>query len=123
VGAFGLASLLIAALGIYSVLAYAVSARLHELAMRMALGARSSSVFSLVLRQGMRPVLVGILLGVAGAIAAGRMLSSLLFGVAPTDVTTIVTVIAVTLGAALLASVLPARRAAGTSVLRILRYE
>jgi putative ABC transport system permease protein len=123
VGTFGVASLLIAALGIYSVLAYAVSARLHELAMRMALGARSSSVFSLVLKQGMRPVLVGILLGVAGAIAAGRMLSSLLFGVSPTDATTIVTVVAVTLGAALLASVLPARRAAGTSVLRILRYE
>ncbi|HUF73299.1 MAG TPA: ABC transporter permease [Gammaproteobacteria bacterium] len=123
VGGFGISSLLIAALGIYSVLAYAVSVRHHELAMRMALGARRGRVLALVLRQGMRPVLVGIGLGVVGAIALGRLLSSLLFGVAPTDATTIATVVAVTLTTALLASVLPARRAAGTSVLRALRYE
>jgi predicted permease len=123
VGAFGVSSLLIAAVGIYSVLAYAVSARHHELAMRMALGARRGRVLALVLRQGMRPVLVGIALGVVGAIALGRTLSSLLFGVAPTDSTTIVTVVVLTLTAALLASILPARRAAGTSVLRALRYE
>jgi ABC-type antimicrobial peptide transport system permease subunit len=71
----------------------------------------------------MRPVLVGIALGVVGAIALGRTLSSLLFGVAPTDSTMIVTVVVLTLTAALLASILPARRAAGTSVLRALRYE
>ena len=123
VGGFGISSLLIAALGVYSVLAYAVSVRHHELALRMALGARRGRVLSLVLRQGMRPVLVGIGLGVVGAIALGRLLSSLLFGVAPTDATTIATVVAVTLTTALLASVLPARRAAGTSVLRALRYE
>lgn len=123
VGGLGIASLAIAALGIYSVLAYAVSARLHELAMRMALGARRRSVSSLVLRQGMRPVLVGIGLGIAGAIALGRALSGLLFGVAPTDGTTIALVITVTLAASLLATILPARRAASTSVLRILRYE
>jgi predicted permease len=123
VGAFGVASLLIAVLGIYSVLAYAVSARHHELAMRIALGASRSDVFSLVLGQGMRPVLVGIGLGLAGAIALGRMLSSLLFGVAPNDATTIAVVVAVTCVAAFVASLLPARRATGTSVLAVLRYE
>jgi len=105
------------------VLAYAVSARHHELAMRMALGARRGRVLALVLRQGMRPVLVGIAAGIVGALALGRTLSSLLFGVAPTDSTTIVTVVVLTLTAALQASILPSRRAAGTSVLRALRYE
>jgi hypothetical protein len=123
VGAFGAASLLIAVIGIYSVLAYAVSARRHELAMRIALGASRSNVFSLVLGQGMRPVLFGIALGLAGAAALGRLLSSLLFGVTSTDPTTITVVVMVTCLAALLASILPARKATGTSVLAVLRYE
>jgi putative ABC transport system permease protein len=123
VGSFGLASLLIAALGIYSVLAYAVSARHHELAMRMALGAHRRSVLSFVLKQGLRPVLAGIGLGLIGAIALGRMLSGFLYGVAPTDATTFAVVVAVTLLAAVLASVFPARRAVRTSVLTVLRYE
>ncbi|HMB73549.1 MAG TPA: FtsX-like permease family protein, partial [Gammaproteobacteria bacterium] len=123
VGAFGAASLLIAALGIYSVLAYTVSARRHELALRMALGAGRGNVLAFVLRQGMLPVLVGIVVGIAAAMALGSVLASLLYEVAPTDAATLLTVVAVTLIAALLASLLPARRAAGTSLLNALRYE
>jgi ABC-type antimicrobial peptide transport system permease subunit len=123
VAAFGIASLIIAALGIYSVLAYATSTRSHELAMRMALGAARTNVLLLVLCQGMQPVLIGVAFGLTAAIAFGRMLESLLFEVSPTDTLTLATVVAVTLIAAVLASVLPARRAARTPLLSALRYE
>ena len=123
VGAFGLASLLIAALGIYSVLAYSVSARRHELALRMTLGADRGSVQALVLRQGMKPVLIGIVLGVTAAMVLGSVIASLLFDVATNDSTTLLSVIGITFITAILASLIPARRAASTSLLTALRYE
>ncbi|HEU4617142.1 MAG TPA: ABC transporter permease [Gammaproteobacteria bacterium] len=123
VAAFGAASLLVAALGVYGALAYAVASRTRELAIRMALGAPERSVRRMVLKQGMRPVLLGLGLGVAGALVVGRFLSTLLFGVAPTDPATLMAVAAVTLVAALLAAWLPARRAARAPVLEALRYE
>jgi predicted permease len=123
VAGFGIASLLIAALGTYSVLSYAVAARTHEFAMRMALGAPRGKVLVLVLRQGMAPVLLGLALGIAAALGMGRLLANLYFSVVPSDATTLATVTAVTLAVALLASLLPAQRAARTSLLDALRYE
>jgi putative ABC transport system permease protein len=120
---FGAASLLIAALGTYGVLAYAVAARTRELALRMALGARQATVLALVLRQGMQPVLLGLVLGIGAALAFGRLLANLLYAVAPTDTKTLVVVTAVTLTATVFASLLPARRAARTSLLEALRNE
>jgi putative ABC transport system permease protein len=123
VAAFGAAALVIAALGIYGVLAYTVASRTQELAIRLALGARESSVRSLVMWHGMRPVLVGLALGVPLALVLGRFISSLLFAVTPSDPATLASVVAVTLVAALLASWIPARRAARTSPMTALRYE
>jgi putative ABC transport system permease protein len=120
---FAVASLLVAALGTYSVLAYSVATRMHEIAIRMALGARQRTVMAMVFRQGMGPVLLGLGIGVAGAMAAGRLLSALLYAVTPTDPATLATVVAVTVGAATLACWIPARRAARTSALRALRYD
>ena len=121
--AFGAASLLIAVLGTYSVLAYSVTNRTQEIAIRLTLGARPSSVRAMVLRQGLRPVVLGLVVGVAGALGLGRLLSSLLFSVTPTDIRTFVIVGAVTLAAAVLALWIPARRAARTPLLDALRYE
>ncbi len=104
-------------------LAYTVAGRTQELAVRLALGARESAVRSLVMRQGMRPVLVGLAAGVAFAVMLGRFISSLLFSVTPSDPATLASVVAVTLAAALLASWIPARRAARTSPMTALRYE
>jgi putative ABC transport system permease protein len=123
VTAFAASSLIVAALGIYGVLAYAVSARTHELAMRMALGAQSSRIVALVIRQGMQPVLFGLVFGIVLALAFGRAISSLLYAVTPTDLSTITTVVMLTLIVAFVASLLPARRAVGTSVLAALRYD
>ena len=108
----GAVSLLLAALGMYSVLAYAVSQRAHEFGIRMALGAEPSSVVALVLRRGITLTVVGILAGAVLAIAAMRMAAGLLVGVSPTDPVAIAGA-ALFLGAiAVLASYLPARRAA-----------
>ncbi len=123
VAAFAVASLLIAGLGTYSVLAYTVTARAHEFALRMALGAGRGKVLIMVLRQGLTPVLLGLALGIAAALAFGRLLSNLFFSVVPSDATTLTTVTAVTLGVAVLAGLVPAQRAARTSLLDALRYE
>lgn len=121
VGAFGLASLVIAVLGIYSVLAYATSTRRHELALRMTLGADRRNVLALVMSQGLKPVLIGIGLGLVASIAVGQLLEALFFEVAPTDARTLMTVVVVTLAAAVLASLLPARRAASAPLMTAIR--
>jgi putative ABC transport system permease protein len=120
---FGSATLVIAALGIYSLLAYTVASRTQEIAVRIALGAQPPRVRAMVLREGLRPVTVGLALGIGGALLLGRLLSSLLFEVAPTDPATFTAVAAVTLAAAFLAAWVPARRAARTPLLTALRYE
>ena len=120
--AFGAASLLIAALGTYSVVAYDVVRRGRDIAMRMALGANAQRIVVTVLRDGMQPVLLGVVAGVGSALLLGRYLTGLLFGVAPWDPVTLAGVAGVTLGAALLASWLPARRAARASPLEALRH-
>jgi putative ABC transport system permease protein len=108
---FGAAALLLASLGIYGVVAYSVGQRTGEMGIRMALGAQPGSISSMVLRQGMAPVAAGLAVGVAGSLALGRLLGSLLFGVKAADLATIAGVTAVLAAVAALASWVPARRA------------
>jgi ABC-type antimicrobial peptide transport system permease subunit len=120
---FALAALLLAAIGIYGLMAYAVTQRTREMGIRMALGARPRDVLALVVRQGMVLAGLGIALGIGGAFAATRLLASLLYGVAPTDLPTFMSV-AVLLGVvAFLACWLPARRAARVDPTVALRAE
>ncbi|HEY2377655.1 MAG TPA: ABC transporter permease [Gemmatimonadaceae bacterium] len=110
-GLFGLVGLVLASVGIYGVMSYGVIQRTREFGVRMALGARATDVLVMVVRQGTRLTLIGIVVGLAGAFALTRLMRTLLFGVTPSDPLTFLG-IAVLLGAvALLASYLPARRA------------
>lgn len=120
---FGVAALLLAAMGIYGVTSYAVAQRTQEIGIRMALGAQMKDVLRLVLRDAMSLVLVGAAIGVAGAYAATRVMSSLLFDVTPTDLVTFVAVPILLFLVALGASLIPARRATKVDPLIALRYE
>lgn len=120
---FATASLLLAAVGTYSVLAYAVSRRAREIAIRLALGSSPAVVRGMVLRQGLRPVVLGLVPGLLAALLAGRLVAGLLFGIQPTDPVTMLAVTAVMLAAATLACWIPARRVVHTSLLSVLRYE
>jgi putative ABC transport system permease protein len=123
VGLFGSLALLLAGIGIYGVMGYAVTQRKHELAVRMALGARASQVRQMVLKDGLALALLGVTIGVAGAFALTRLMSSLLFEVNPTDAPTFIAVAVLLLIVALLASYIPARRATKVDPLVALRYE
>jgi putative ABC transport system permease protein len=120
---FALFALALAGLGIYGVVAYAVSQRTREIGLRIALGAEHAAVRRLVVRQALVPVAIGAVVGLAGAIAGARLLSSLLFDIGPTDPATLAAVVALLVGIAWLASWLPARRAARLSPMNALRYE
>jgi len=112
IGGFANAALLLAAIGLFGVLGYAVSQRTREIGVRMALGARQRDVIAMVLGQGMRIVLIGLGLGLAGALALTRLLQGLLFEVKPTDPITFIAVPLILVAVALFACWLPARRAA-----------
>jgi hypothetical protein len=115
--------LVLAAGGIYGVIAYFVTQRTQEIGVRIALGATPASVVRMILGQAMRPVALGTLVGVGGALAASRVLSGQLFGVTRTDPLTMAAVIATLIGVALVASVVPARRAAAVDPTRALQSE
>ncbi len=120
---FAATALLLATVGLYGVLAYAVAQRTREMGIRMALGARRSDVLRLVLGQGMRLALAGVVLGWIGSMTLARFLSGFLFGVQPVDPATYTLLSAVLAAVALLACYLPARRAANVDPMRSLRDE
>jgi len=122
-GIFAALALVLSALGIYSVLSYSVNQRRQELSVRMALGARPSDVLWLVVRQGVWLALIGGIAGAAGALAVGRAMSSLLYGISAGDAAAFAVAIAVALVTALAACWLPARRAAALDPLAGLRAD
>jgi putative ABC transport system permease protein len=122
-GLFGALALILAAVGIYGLLSYAVTQRTQEMGIRMALGAQVSDVLRLVLRQGITLALIGEAIGLLGALALTRVIRRLLFGVTPTDASIFIAVIGVLTTIAFLACYLPARRAAKVDPLVALRYE
>ena len=122
-GTFAALALLLAVVGIYGVIAYSVGQQTHEFGIRMALGAQRYQLLLMVLRQTVRKLAVGLAIGIAGAVVLTRLMASLLFGVSATDPLTFFLAAAILLSAALIASFIPARRAATVNPMSALRNE
>ncbi len=122
-GLFGLLGLVLASVGLYGVLAYVVSQRTHEMGIRIALGASTRNILTLVLRQGLGMTLVGIVVGLAAAWGVTRFLSSILYGITATDLLTFIGVPCLLGAVAALACLVPARRASRVDPMVALRYE
>jgi ABC-type antimicrobial peptide transport system permease subunit len=122
-GFLGILSLLLVAIGLYGVMAYSVTRRTGEIGIRLALGARPAAVLSMVLREGGLLVLAGMAVGVAAALAVSRVVATLLFGISARDATAFAGAVGFMALAALLATILPARRAAQVDPTVALRYE
>ncbi len=123
VGVFGVLALVLAAVGLYGVIAYGARQRTHEIGIRLALGAQPEDVGKMVLGQGAKLALVGVGIGLAASLGAARLVRSLLFGVGATDPVTFVVVTALLIGVALLACYVPARRAMRVNPIDALRHE
>jgi putative ABC transport system permease protein len=123
IGFFGITALLLATAGVFGVVAYSVSRRTREIGVRLALGAGSGDVLRMILGQGLRTILVGVAIGIAGSLALTRAVASLLFGVTATDPLTFGGVTLLLVGAALLACYIPARRATRVDPMIALHYE
>ncbi|HEV2248359.1 MAG TPA: ABC transporter permease [Terriglobia bacterium] len=122
-GLAGIMALLLGIIGLYAVMSYSVSQRTHEVGIRMALGAEKSDVLNMVVGQGLRLALIGVAIGIVGALGLTRFLSSLLYGVQPTDPLTFAGVSLILIAVALAACYIPARRAADVDPMVALRYE
>jgi predicted permease len=122
-GAQGMIALFLATLGLYGLISYSVKRRTHEIGIRMALGAKSGNVLSILIGQGLRLVFIGLGLGLTAAFAVTRMLSSVLYGVQSTDVLTFSGVSLLLAGVAVLASYIPAHRAGKINPMEALRWE
>jgi putative ABC transport system permease protein len=122
-GVFGAVALLLAAIGIYGVMSFVVAQRTHEIGLRMALGAGRGQVLVQILREGMATALAGTVVGGAGAWFVGRAMKGMVYGVEGTDPVLFIAVALVLLGAALVACLVPARRAASVDPMVALRQD
>ena len=120
---FALLAMFVASIGVYGVMSYLVSQRTREFGIRMAVGATRGAVFALILRQGAKLAAIGVAIGLVAAALFGRLIASLLYGVKPLDAATLAGVSTLLAAVALLASYVPARRAANADPMDSLRYE